>query len=747
MNPIRKTGRRHLARVWTAALASAGLTLLLFHAHRSWFPDGRLLSHMPLLLFLAWLPLACHAWSRASAEQGTTTLRSLASRVFKQPDIPLWLLLAGLLALLFSNAPQHPWFYYFNWFRPHDNPRLLKAGIERLVWLTLLLAPFLVALRRRRLTDLLLALLLGMQFVAYLSLWRYTDGLALYRDDHPSFMFRLYEYTRTFPAMTVFNPWWNAGVVNSVGASSGVGALALPFFPLWRQLDIHAVYTPIVGAIFTLLMPWLAAASLRAMRANGTACAVAGLIALGVSRYFFVWTLHFGTVGSSTAMLFLLPVTALTYRILVLRRDSPATLAAWGLGLFLLLQWPPCLLMAAFLLPGWLWNVRRTRRRQVLRLLIVGLGVALSMLPNLLAIAGDGHLLDFVLHRPRTGGAGGGGIHLPPWSEWQSMFLQTWGKRLVEAHPLLVYFGIGGVLVIPWRRARRWFAPPIFLLLLTAAWGPILLPKMQLERMAIPALLLALAPAALCIARLLRRGGAGAAIVRPLLVALLLLGGLTVREIYRGRGYAPFESMPCSIQRMAQWIRQTVPADGRLLFVGKNVHAFGHGHIAYLPILAQREMMACDYYAFPVGMVEYDYPPRPWRADAAGIAAFMRLHGATHATAYHPDRQAMLRDAPEWFAEVPDPLECGFKLFALRDPRPGRFHVGQGQIEADSGLLKIATDGPAEVVLRYNWHPGLRASGGAKLYPHPVTNDIVFIGLQTPSDRPVTLRYRGSPAK
>ena len=38
-------------------------------------------------------------------------------------------------------------------------------------------------------------------------------------------------------------------------------------------------------------------------------------------------------------------------------------------------------------------------------------------------------------------------------------------------------------------------------------------------------------------------------------------------------------------------------------------------------------MMACDYYHFPPKMVEYDYPPKPWRKTAEGIAE--AKHGAS----------------------------------------------------------------------------------------------------------------------
>ncbi|MDD5706215.1 MAG: hypothetical protein PHR35_09835 [Kiritimatiellae bacterium] len=710
----------------TALLAAAALTAVMFHARHDWFDGGRFIERDHLLFLALWLPLL---WL---VRQRRCTGRAEPARL----DTAIIVLLSGLLLTVCSNTPQHPWFFFFGWFRAAGNTSLLASGFERLVLLVTVITPLL--LTRRRLAGSLLTLLLILQCACFVALWRYTGGMALYRDDHPSFMFRLHEFTQTFPAMTVFNPWWNAGVVNSVGASSGIGAVALPLFPLWRSLPVHTIYTPLLGVLFILVMPCLMAMALRVMRASWTAAASAGLLALAFSRYFFVWTLHFGTVGSSFAMSFLPPFAALTYVILVQRRAGWRLLAAWMVSLFFLLQWPPGAIMAGALSAGALWNARRWRWRPLLRLALAAFGVALLLLPNLLAIGTSDKLMSFVMHAPAAKPAEAAEAF--DRAKWCGMFLQTWGKRLIEAHPLVVFLGVGGVLVWPLRRLRRWLLPAIYLLMLTAAWGPLLLPHLQLERMALPSLLLAVIPAALWCGRLLRSGDTRMAVARAMLLVLLLLGGLTARRLYKGQGYARFNAMPAEIASFADWVREEVPPEGRLIFLGKNVHGFGHGHIAYLPLLTQREMMACDYYAFPPRMVEYDYPPRPWRESAAGLAEFMRLHGVTHATSYLPDRLRELRDAPDLFAELPDRHETGFALFALRNPVVGRMFAGRGRVTAESGQLRLETDGAAEVVLRYNWNARLKASGGATLFPHAITNGVVFIGVRTAGAEPVTVR-------
>ncbi len=730
---------RPIARAALALLAAGALTGIMFNARHAWFHGGHFIDRDALLFLAFWMPLLLLARRRRRMAE-TPDSRSGAARARLDPA--LLCLLGGMLLTLTCRTGMHPWFYFSYWFRAAcGSPRFLACGLERFVWAAALLMPLLLV--RRRLAGWLLALLALAQLLSFMALLRYTDGMALYRDDHPSFMFRLYEYTRTFPAMTAFNPWWNAGVVNSVGASSGVGAIALPFFLLWRNCPVHSVYTHVVGTCLIVGMPLLALLALRVMRASWTAAAVAGLLALAVSRYFFVWALHFGTIGSSVAMSFLPLAVALTYRVYVLRRADWRTLAAWVLALFFLFQWPPGLLMAATMLAGALWNLRRWRWRSLSRLALAALALILLLLPNLLAIASNSNLLSFVFHNssahPVTAGAGDS--LLAPWPRWREMFLETWGKRLIETHPIVVFLGLGGVLVLPLRRARRWLLPPIYLLLLLASWGPLLLPKMQLERMAIPAMLIAIVPAALWCGRLLRAGDPRLALPRAMLLALLAMGALATRQIYKNRTYAPFNPLPPAITNLCAQVRAAVPPDGRLLFLGRNVHAFGHGHIAYLPVLTQREMMACDYYAFPRGMVEYNYPPRPWRKSAAGIAAFMRLYGATHAISQHAGYISFLRAHDDHFEELPDRHGSGHSLFALRQPESGRFHSGTGRVEADCGFLRLQTPGPAEVVLRYNWSEGLTATPPGEIFPVAITNGITFIGVRTRDGAPVTIRH------
>ncbi len=654
----------------------------------------------------------------------------------------------GLVLSLFTSGAAHPWFFFHQWFtRAAGGLPVSSAPLFALLAAALALTPVMRRLDDRAAARLLALLLAALQAAAFAALLRGTGFSALYRDDHPSFMFRIREFVETYPLMTDFNPWWNAGVVNAVGASSGVGAVALPFFPLWRLFPVHLVYTPLVGLLFIVVAPLLTMAGLRAARASWPTALTGAILSLGVSRAVFVWGLHFGTVGAVASMSFLPLFALLLYRAFVLRRAGWGTAAALAGATLLLAQWPPCVLMAALLLPGCLLNARRFKLRPDSRILVAIGAAALLLLPNIASLLASRDLFQFVA----ADSAANARHALPGIREWLRALPATFALRFPEMHPLVLFLGIGGVCFLPQRRLRLLLAPAIFGLLLLSAWGPIVAPRMQLERMALPAALLAVVPAAIHAGRMIADRHPCAGYWRATALALLLLGGMTVVALYGGAGYAPYTSLPPEIRAFAETVRREVPQDGRLLFYGKTVHSFGGGHVAYLPILTGREMMACDYYHFPPKMVEYDYPPKPWRKTAEGIADFMRLHGATHLATTIPHRADFIRQSGlfteiHFGREKHDPYHIS--LFALKGATGGRIHSGDATLGADGpdvvfNCLRVYRGADHDAVIRYAWSPNLTAGDDAELEPVEVAPGVSFIRVRFTGNDVAEIRYGG----
>ena len=725
----------HLAvRALSASLLLAGL---MIYATHSWQDPA---FSFPLTSKALWASLLVFVGGLVAIAFRMRGLSSDPSRITPRETI-LLSLCAGMSVCLFSSGAAHPWFYVFRWFGGRYSASPVFALMTVVGAYMLLSRP----LYRRWTARLLALLLIGVQLASFAALAFHTGFRAVYRDDHPSFLFRIKEFVETYPSMVVFNPWWNAGVVNAVGASSGVGSLALPFFPLWKLFPVHDTYTAVLGLVLIVFVPIFTYVSMRAIRASRSAALVGAILSLGASRAFFVWGLHFGTVGAVCSMSFLPVFALLLYRILILRRTDWPTLVGLLLSSFLLAQWPPCTIMAGFLLGGCLLNARRLRLRVFVRLACVLVVLLLLLAPNIFGLLASRDLFRFVAGGSASEAAA---KSLPPIREWLLAIPAMFFRRLPEAHPVVTFLGLAGLAVLPHRRLRRLMAPAVIGLLLLAAWGPLAAPRLQLERMALPAIMLAVIPAAILAGKAFDSVAPRLCAVRSGLFTLLLLGGVTVAALYGGEGYAPYKSVPPVVSSFAEAVRREVPPDGRLMFYGMTVHSFGGGHVAYLPILTGREMMACDYYHFPPKMVEYDYPPQPWRKTAEGIADFMRLHGATHLATTIRRRADFIRNSG-LFTEVffmpdgkPD-TSYGITLFALKEATGGRVFSGDATVAADFGSLSVRRGAESEAVLRYNWSPLLTAGDDAALEPVEVAPGVNFIRVKFTGSNAAVIRYGG----
>ena len=722
---MRLAGRTALAG--TAGLALAG-TLAINEDLRAGTmiapPAARWLAILFVLLLSAVIAVA--RLLRISSES--------VSRHRLRAALPYALLLACGVGFLFSGATRHPWSCFSNWM-PDLGRGLanLGTGLVVFILLTTALTPFLF--RRLNLKGGLLGALVIAQILCFAGFVRTTGGVALYRDDHPSFLFRLWELTRTFPQFLNYNPWWNGGTVNAYCLSSGTGALGLPLFPLWRFAPVHEVYTPALGVVYIVAMPLLAVASLRLMRAGWVAAACAGLLALGVSRHLFLWLLHYGTVCAPFVAFFVLPVAACLYRVLWLDRRETWLGVVLVLSVLMLLQWPPGALMALPIAVSGLLAYRRWSWRKISFLLIcAGVVLLLGARQFLVILLRAGTVVSHVMGESAE----------PESVAAADTFVKgfnTLVAYLQEGHPLILFMGLCGVLVLPVRGVKRWFAPALLCFVVVTGWGPHIKPQLELGRMTIPMMFLAVGPAAVLCARLLRVTDWRLAPVRAALLVLLVLGAYNVATVYRNRTPAPYTVMPDAIPAFAERLRREVPEGGRVLFAGPTVHYFGRGHVAYLPCLAEREMMAVDYYHFPPSYVPYRYPPQAFAETPGGVMDFARLYNVTHVVTYHGKWKDFFRDPAIACEELEGFEEVDASVFRIGRV-PSLFLQGSGRVDADFSRLDVQLEQPDEVaVLCYNWAEGLSAPAPVELFPYEAANGVRLIGIRPRGCRKFRIRF------
>ena len=672
---------------------------------------------------------------------------------------PWWLLpllvavLAGYIlwmgeTLAWNHQRGHYWFFLAPWWTTTSLKFLAISGVLGTLF-------HLAGDRIRRwLPRGLAGLLLGGQCWLARAAWRTLGGNVPWGFDHPSFMFRLKEFGDLFPfALGGYNPWWNAGTEHFVGVTSGAHGFGILILPLLKIWEPHQFYGAALIFWFIFGFPWLGVAAVRAAGASRAGALCAGLLMCGAGREVFMWMWHFGTVGAMTSAMMALPVASLGYRLAVLGRGGWGTVLALGLSSWVMCLWTPGVFVGAGLALGWLWNVCRWTWRANLRLLAAGV-LALVMLapwfwttlfPCRNVVAYVGNLSD---RSPATEMAFQGASRL-------LTAIQEW-------HPALAIIGLLGALVVGPRELRRWMLPMFIVLGGLTGWGREFNPLSQMERMAIPMAAAAVLPAAILCGQLLDAGPSSAtavvrgsrgiivALAQGIVLAVFLLGLGRVRMFYTNHDPTGIRirTLPAEIQEFTDWIRAEVPAEGRLGFAGPAVHFYGGGNIAYLPVLAEREMMADDYYGFPRGTIEYNYPPRAYRKNADLHLFFAHAYGITHWVTVVPETQAYLRAHPGDY-ELAKTLDLGGRtaeIYRVKDIGPvTRFWEGAGTVSAHENHIDVIPADPSaeRVVIRYNWRNGLVCrTPGATIEPFPVDENLRFIAVHPGGQPRVEIGYR-----
>ena len=599
---------------------------------------------------------------------------------------------------------------------------------------------------RRRMPLLLGLLLAGGQIACLQAAWKFVSGPMPWGIDHPAFLFRLKEFRELFPlALGGYNPWWNAGTEHFIGVTSGTHAFGLLNLPPLLCLDPHLFHGPALAFWLIVGFPWLGVLAVRAAGVRWTGALCAGLLMCAVSRAQFLFFWQSGNVGAMTSAMLTLPVVALGYRLIVLRRGGWGTVVALGVAAWLVCLWTPGVLVCAGLVPGWIAMRRRWTIRSNRLLVAAGLLALVLALPWFwITLFPSRGIVNYVA----TGVTG---------SRW--LMLQAGVRqlllRLQEWHPLLLVLGAGGAVVVAPRSVRRWTLP-LLLILAAIICGTGWWSQSQLDRMALPMAVAAVFPTTVLCGRLFARGSMGRSRIAGLLHALaqgvvlaLLMMGLRVAQMhYACRGGFKLWPAPDTIYDFADWIRREVPPEGRLAFAGTTDWKYEWGKPTYLPILSGREMMADDYYSYPRGLIERNYPPKAYRVSLDSWLAFTRAYGITHWAAADPRHKGFLAGHPEWFELVRRMSMQSSRIEIYRVlglPPPTRFLEGTGSVTARENALVVRPE-PADterVVIRYQWRDGLVCrTPGATIEPFNVDGHLQFIAVRPGGNPVVRIGYR-----
>ncbi|MCX7819286.1 MAG: hypothetical protein N2652_08770 [Kiritimatiellae bacterium] len=661
--------------------------------------------------------------------------RRARSAAAEPAEVGLAWLMTAAAVLLAMPAAGLPNAYFQRWWPPALSlTGAMRSGAVRWLAITLvavLLWPRLPARVRPAVLWTGLALAVALSAAGLLQA---TEGRPLYRDDHPSFLFRLWLLRRSLPVPAAWVPFWEAGHVDTSPASTGAALLGLPLWLAGVRAAPHEFYTLLVAITVIVLPSLFAALGARLAGAGPLGAASAGLLALGVSRGWYVWMLRFGTVPAGISAAAFPLAAGVAARILGTPRPGPALAAAWTGTLVTMMIWPLGAVMTVPAAVGLLLEPALRTRRRFLLFLGGTLAAALCLAPfawTLHAHAGVGEFLERT-HTTRNIAAE----------------LVRGTRRLAslatQSHPLLVALGLAGAALWPDRSSRRLLWIGMAGLALLTGWGDVISPQLQLHRAELPLLMLAVLPASWLLDRALgARTDPTATIVAAAAIGLLTLGGYEAVQLYRNRTNTPYAAMGEELPALASWIADHVPPGARVMFAGPTVHAYGGGHVAYLPVLSGRSMLACDFYHFSPAQREYEYPPKAFRRTDDQVFEFLDLHNVAAVITYHSHWIRFFRRHPDRFIEAASFGRDGRKIaFLLRRPPPGLFFRNSGQVEELVNGLNITLDKPAEpALLRYRWSEGLIAEPPARAHAVQGPGGLDWLGIEPNGVRRVRVRW------
>lgn len=598
--------------------------------------------------------------------------------------------------------------------------------------------------RRGAIAWLLAALLVLFQLAGLLAAWPHVIGRMAQGIDHPAFLFRLHEFFAAFPALGSYNPYWNGGIEHFIGVTSGSHSFGFLMAPFLLFLPLETAYSAALFGWLVVGFPWLTVFAFRraGMRMEGALAGGLMMLAFDRAEYLFFW--QSGNLGGMVAAMLAPTLIAISYRIAVQRRGTVRDVLLLAVSAWLSCIWTPGVFTCAGIFLSWIWLRKRWTRRSVVQILAAAFVALLLLSPwvwsTLFPARG---IVDYV--------AGSSAPNETPWRMLHAGFSQL-GKRLLEWHPAILVLGLPAAVVSLRGNLRKWMVP-VFAVLCAIVLSIGFKRTSQLDRVAIQMAAAMAFPAAIMAGRMLAfarcgrwRAPTGLLSAFVILACLGMGGRVAVSHLGNAAGFKLWPAQE-PVYAFADWIAANVPPGGRLAFAGITDCKFEWGKPTYLPMLSGREMMSDDYYGYPKGLTERNYPPKYYRKSADLFLRFSDAYGITHWVVTDSRSKAFFDAHPETFEPVDYRMQQSTHIYTYRrigTGDPTRCLIGSARVTARENRIEIVPADPQdEIVLRYNWRPGLVCrTPGASIRPYEVDENLRFIAIDPGGNETVVLGYR-----
>ncbi|MCB0358044.1 MAG: hypothetical protein KDD44_00355, partial [Bdellovibrionales bacterium] len=598
--------------------------------------------------------------------------------------------------------------------------------------------------------------------VAAVSFYQRSGGHLIWSDDHPTFMYRLWLLDRHFPTVLFYNPLWNAGLYAGDLIATGSLNVFFLFWPLLKLFGPFTVYNTLVVLLLFVLSPAAVYLAARVIEQRSPVAAVAALLSLTGSLYWYVWSLKYGTMGFMVTALLVPLNIAIASRLVCSRRE----LLAWQGVVFvctlsLMLFWTPSSFVFLPLAVCALLRIRHVLRKRFFLPIVAALLVL--NVPWMTMLVRSTNVLGFVsqgvFDTERSTEVNRHAEFVPAHDDGEtasageaSHFLEagmkTFQEKAASTNPLVLVFGPLGLVLLR-RGSRLGFSlTAVWLLVMGAVLAP-LKPQFELSRMLVILAQLLTIPAAVLLVRLfdsVRERLALGRLRHPLATVtermrdrlnlfascsatalcggFLLTGPFVTGSIVWNRAHHQFYFADPTAEHLVDAIREH-GGRGRVLFSGFILHELSGGHIAPLAALTGIPMIARS-------QVHNNW----WRRDVIpqsfidegfdGIEHYMDLMNVELIVAHERPWRKFFAEHPERYTEL---WRSGsFVLFRRLAPL-SYFLEGSGTVlRQTSDSVELRLDTP-DAVVKFHWVEQIESSA-CTLEPVSAGEDLTLVRLR-----------------
>lgn len=662
----------------------------------------------------------------------------------------------GLILLLFSDWPDRPYgFFPVQWFRGE----ILLAGL--LTWAAVSFLPRFWLLR--------FSIPAAALFSALLLLWNFytaSDGRLLFSDDHAMFLFRLQLLKENFPFIPFWTPLWNGGIDARDFFATGALAPFLLSAPLVYFFDVTQSYNWIVAYLLWILTPISSYFAARLFGGTKSTGAIAAILSMSSSLFWYRWTLKYGTVGFTVSTALAPLVLALGWRFITVSKTSFLETSAAVITLSLLLLWTPAGIaiippLALFGLPSAV-QILRNRKKLLTLLVIVAINAPIvftlwrvSAVNSFLGShksAQPSALSAVETPLPDTDSSVASQRTEPPAHQQGKVFrhkaaglnlaksIKGWQEFAISLNPLLFICALPALFGLPPQQRKFGFYTAGWLTFLGTIAVP-LLPQLELDRMLVILGVVLGYPIAQFIAKIFEEKDTethrlSSRITQIALGAFLFASPLAASSVIMNRTSEQYAFASPHVHEVAEIIKKESEG-GRALFTGCVLHQLSGGHLAPLAFWSSTQLAASSY-AHNIWRYEQLVPASFLRRDDEGIEEYFTYMSASILFAHEPFWRTYFATRPDKYREIWRGESFTAYKRILYSPRYST-KEGVTLVKFTSNSITFTTANPS-AVLTFKYYPFLRSSA-CTLSPFTVSEDLELLQLENcPINTPITIQ-------